>query len=279
MAGNAGTMSILERSFAPSLALAAAVLVSLPSSARAQASTKPAEGAKPEDDSGAHLSGIEIMARPTIGGAGAQSPLHVAPGVRTVGDVPSILTGASPYGTAVGVGAAVGFRFHPLFSMGFRGDIQQISASAPDGTSDLSRGRQSAGLYARGYPLALSESLRRYVDPWASIGVAYVHDGQSFHHPAATTLGTSIDAAWSLDQHAIGVPIGIGLDYRLTRAIAVGPSFEYMFLAPIAGCAKQSAAGFQDNRMCTDSSGPQALAMDALGSWTVGIDLRLTPFR
>jgi hypothetical protein len=234
---------------------------------------------QPADDSGEHLSGLEIMVRPTIGGAGASSPVHVAPGARTVGDVPSVLQGSSPYGTGFGVGGEIGFRFHPVFAMGLRADLSQISSTNPDGITELSRSRQTAGLYARGYPLSLSPSIRKYVDPWAMVGVSYVHDGQSFHHPAATTLGTSVDASWQLDQHAIGVPIGIGVDYRVTKAISIGPSFVYTILAPIAGCAKQSASGFQDNKLCTDSSGAQALAQDATGSWNVGLDLRFTPFK
>jgi opacity protein-like surface antigen len=232
------------------------------------------------DASGDHLRSLELTLRPSLGNVGASSPLHVAPGARVVGDVPAVLGGgASPYGSSAGVGAAIGFRFHPLFSMGLRADLATVSASAPDdGTTDLSRSRQSAGLYARAYPLALSAAVRRWIDPWVSAGVSYVHDGQSFHHPAATSRGTTVDGTWSLDEHAIGVPLAVGVDYRVTRAISIGPSFEYTLLAPIAGCAKLSAAGFQDTRFCTDNTGPQALVADGAGSWNVGLDLRVTPF-
>lgn len=270
MPGNVGIMKLAHVLFASVLLL--------PSAAFAQ--QKPKAEEPPVDDSAEHLSGLELMVRPVFGGAGAKSPVHVSPGVQTVGDVPSPLMGTtSPYGTGFGVGGEIGFRFHPVFAMGLRADLMSISSTAPDGISDLSRARQSAGLYARGYPLSLSPSIRKYVDPWAMVGVSYVHDGQSFHHPAQTTLGTSVDATWQLDQHAIGVPIGIGVDYRVTKFMSVGPSFVYTILAPIAGCAKQSAAGFQDNKLCTDSSGAQALAQDAVGSWNVGLDLRFTPFK
>lgn len=233
----------------------------------------------PSEDGSKHLSGLEIGVRPTFGGAGADSPLVVAPGARVVGDIPSVLRGGSPYGVSFGAGAMLGYRFHPLVSAGLRGDFGSVSATDPnDGTRGLSRDWQSAGLYMRAYPLAWHDAIRSYVDPWISAGVTYVHDGQTFARPAGTASGTTVSADWQLDSHSIGVPLGIGVDYRVTKAISVGPSFEYVIMNPIAGCAKQSAPGFQANRICTDNEGGAALLAEARGAWNVGLAIRLTPF-
>lgn len=261
-------------SFFSSFVFAFALLTGRAATARAAETAEPTP-----DDGGAHLSGLEIMVRPTLGGAGAASPIVASPSARTASGVPSILSGATPYGASLGAGAQLGFRFHPLVSAGLRGDFGTVSASAPsDGTKELSRSWQSAGLYVRAYPLALSPSVRRWVDPWIAAGITYMHDGQRFGLPAKTSAGTTVDAEWQLDSHAIGVPLAVGLDYRVTPALSVGPSFEWILTSPIAGCAKQSAAGFQANRLCTDNEGPNALVADAAFAWNVGLGIKLTPF-
>ena len=254
--------------------LAFASLVTLPAIAGA---TEPAERPA-SDDSGAHLTSLELMVRPTLGGAGGSSLVHTAPGL--AGNPSKVFDGsASPYGASFGVGAELGFRFHPLVAAGLRGDLAKVSATAPtDGTTDLSRSRQSAGLYARAYPLALNESIRKHFDPWLATGIVYMHDTQDFHLPV-TSSGTTFDSTLKLEHHGVGVPLAIGLDYRLTRAISVGPSFEYTFLVPIAGCLTVSAAG-QSSENCSGGSGAgsKAIVADATGAWTAGLDIRFTPF-
>jgi len=264
--------------------LALASLLTVPAVAGA---TEPAEKsaadqpakAEPADDSGAHLTSLELMVRPTLGGAGGGSLVTIPPSIP--GNTSRIFDGsASPYGASFGVGAEIGFRFHPLVAAGLRGDLAKVSASAPnDGTTDLSRSRQSAGLYARAYPLALSPSIRKHVDPWFASGVLYMHDTQSFTLPAATTAGTTVNAAWKLEAHGVGIPLAIGVDYRVTRAISIGPSFEYTLLVPIAGCASRSALG-QVSENCSggSSAASKTIVAEATGAWTAGLDLRFTPF-
>lgn len=278
MPGNPGT-TMLHRTTFFSLTLLSVTTTLASSSAAAPPIAKDAPPEEATAPSDAHLRSLELALRPTIGGAGAGSPLHTGPGVRTDG-VPSLLTGGSaPYGTAFGVDASLGFRFHPLISGGLRGGIASIAAASGPDATNLSRVRQTAGLYARLYPLALAEPLRAHFDPWIGVGAMYVHDAQSFGSTAKTNVGTTVNAAWQIDHHAIGIPVGVGLDYRLTKALSVGPSFEMVFLSPVAGCARQSASGFQDNRMCTDNdTTTKALVADAPLSWNVGLDLRVTPF-
>lgn len=241
------------------------------------------EKAQVEPDSSEHLRGLEIMLRPTFGGAGGKSPLHAAPGLG--GTIPPVFDGvSSPYGAGFGIGAELGFRFHPIVSAGLRGYIESLSATAPDATvKDISRSRKSAGLYLRGYPLSLSGKIRRYIDPWIATGVTYINDRQSFQAPASVTDGRTIrtvDASYQVEHHAIGVPLGIGIDYRLTRAVSLGPSFEYTFVTGLGGCVKATAAGMAEGKFCTDNDGPTkaAAVADSFGSWTLGLNLRLTPF-
>ncbi len=231
------------------------------------------------DDSAAHLKSLELMIRPTFGGAGGGSLVRIGPGL--VGNTSKIFDGsASPYGASFGVGGEVGFRFHPLVSAGLRGDLATVSATAPnDGSTELSRSRQSAGFYLRAYPLALNESIRKHIDPWFATGVVYMHDAQTFHMPAATNSGATVDATVKLEHHGVGVPLAMGIDYRLTRALSIGPSFEYTLLFPIAGCATLSALG-QSNEICSNGSGAsrKAVLAESTGAWTAGLDLRFTPF-
>lgn len=237
---------------------------------------KPADKA---DDSGTHLTALELMVRPTVGGAGGGSMVTIPQG--TQGNNSKILDGsASPYGASYGVGAELGFRFHPVVSAGLRGDLTTVSATAPnDGTTDISRSRQSAGLYARGYPLALNESVRKYIDPWFATGIMYMHDTQNFHLPAATRAGPTVDSTVKLEHHGVGIPLAIGVDYRVTRFLSIGPSFEYTLLVPIAGCATQSALG-QSNEICSGGAGQDSklITAQATGAWTTGLDIRFTPF-
>ncbi len=260
--------------------LAFASLFALPAVAGATEPSEKAAAKAAVDDSGTHLTMLELMVRPTLGGAGGGSLVHTGPNV--AGNPSKIFDGsASPYGASYGVGAELGFRFHPLVSGGLRGDLSKVSATAPnDGTTDLSRGRQSAGFYTRAYPLALNESIRKYIDPWFATGIVYMHDTQDFHMPAATNIGTKVDSTVKLEHHGVGIPLAIGVDYRVTRFLSIGPSIEYTLLVPIAGCATQSAAGFQGNEVCSGGSGAasKAVIADATGAWTAGLDIRFTPF-
>lgn len=250
--------------------------------AAAPASTTTADEAKTTasatDTAEEHLRGLEIALRPSIGSAGASSPLQAR---GDSADTPQPLRpGAGLYGPSIGGGLQLGFRFHPLVSAGLRADIGTVSASAPtDGTKDLSRSWQSGGLYARVYPLALNEGMRRYVDPWVATGVTYVHDVQSFSTSTPSATG-NVDVAWQADSHAIGVPIGVGVDYRLTKWLSAGPSFEYTIMNPIAGCVKgMNPATGAEARACTDdSSAKKGLVAVATGAWNASLMLRVTPF-
>lgn len=247
----------------------------LPAEARAQETTERTTGEE-------HLRGLEIMLRPTFGSASGDSPVQLAanPKVRVAGDPGAVLTGASPYGAGFVGQAFLGYRFHPLVSGGLRAGMRSASASTPsDGSTNLSRSSWDAGFYVRGYPLALSDSVRKYVDPWIVVGVEYMRDTQTFQRPTPTTRGSTIDADWSLDHHAVAVPIGIGIDYRVHPMISVGPSFEFAIAVPVAGCATQSAPGFSTNGYCSNEDpGKGTIEAKTYAVWSAGLDLKVTLF-
>lgn len=249
----------------------------LPVLALSSSSAFAAENAEPPKPtpSDAHLRGVEIALRPSIGGAGADSPVTSS---SAGADAPAVFrSGSAPFGLAAGIGAQVGWRFHPIVSAGFRLDLSRVSADAPsDGTKDIGRETMGAGLYTRIYPLALNENIRRHIDPWIGVGAGYAHDVVSFTRPERTNRG-NVDAKWQADRHAIAVPIGIGIDYRATEWLSVGPSFEYVIMNPVAGCAKVSASGIPETKICSDDSSNGLVASNS-GAWNAGLMLRVTPF-
>ncbi len=231
-----------------------------------------------DDTSSEHLQGLELTLRPTFGSVGSASPLKTAGPNASSSDIPRIFhPGTTGYGSSFGAGLQIGYRFHPLISAGLRGDFGTVTADRPTGgTTSISRDWQSAGLYARVYPLALNERMRRHLDPWIATGITYVHDSQTFVFPTATSEGSKVDATYSADSHAIGIPIGIGVDYRVTNWFSLGPSFEYVIMNPVAGCIAASASGFEGTRTCTDQS--PSLEAKVEGTWHAGLTLRITPF-
>lgn len=221
------------------------------------------------------------MLRPALGAAPSTSPVRyeASPLVRFA-DPGALLQGASPYGTGFIGQAFLGYRFHPLVSVGLRAGTRSASASAlTDGSSNLARSAWDVGLYVRAYPLALSESTRKFLDPWLSVGVEYLHDAQTFQRPVALSGGGSIPADWTLTHHAVAVPLGFGVDYRILPMLSVGPSFEYAIASGVTGCAKASAAGYSSNTFCSDEDpGKQVIKAKTYGVWSVGLDVKVTLF-
>ena len=115
----------------------------------------------------AHLRGLELMLRPALGAASSDSPVRYQARAGVTGlDPGALLTGASPYGLGFVGQGFVGYRFHPVISAGLHAGFRTSSASRlSDGSSDLSRSAWDAGLYVRGYPLALHDKIRRHLDP------------------------------------------------------------------------------------------------------------------
>lgn len=243
-----------------------------------------------DDNSASHLSGLEVMVRPGVGAASGNSPIqyHDDANVRVpAAGVSNLIKGASPYGVGFVGLASLGYRFHPVISAGFRGGIQTISSDASlvgnDGTTNVSRSAWNAGFYVRGYPLALNERVRKRLDPWVSVGVGYLRDAQTYNGPLVVVNSagaqTTLTADYALDHHAVAIPIGIGVDYRVLPMLSIGPSVEYTIAPAIAGCWGQSAPEVPASTYCTSSDpGREILSASTYGALSAGIDIKLTPF-
>jgi hypothetical protein len=219
----------------------------------ARAAEPGAEAPKVEDSS-AGLKGVELMLRPSFGGAPSDSPVKFAPsnGVQFQGD--------------------------PGLSAGLRGGFRSASGSnLDDGSTKLSRTGWDGGLYVRFYPAAPAPSVSKYIDPWVSVGLSYQHDQQSFSKPLATSGGGSVQGDVSLEHHAVSVPLAIGVDYRVTKFLSLGPSFELAINNPIAGCVSTSAAGFAGTTYCSNSEpGKNFVKAETYVAWNAGLDAKVT---
>jgi hypothetical protein len=240
---------------------------------------EPGEAPKAEDSS-AGLKGIELMLRPSFGGAPSDSPVKFAPqnGVQFQGDPGALMKGASPWGNGFVGQASVGYRFIPLLSAGVRAGFRSASGSnLDDGSTKLSRTGWDGGLYLRFYPAAAAPSVSRYVDPWISAGIGYQRDTQSFQKGLPTSNGGSVQADVTLDHHAISVPIALGVDYRVTKFLSLGPSFELAINNPIAGCVSTAAAGFAGSTYCSNTDpGKNFVKAETYLAWNAGLDAKVT---
>ncbi len=270
-------MLLLRRLFlVPSASLLSSLLLA---SAPALAAEPSAEAPKAEAPA-AGLKGFELMLRPSFGGAPSDSPVKFAPqnGVQFQGDPGALLKGASPWGSGFVGQASVGYRFIPLMSAGLRAGFRRVSGSdLDDGSTNLSRTGWEGGFYLRLYPAAAAPSVSKYVDPWVSVGVGYQNDAQSFKRRIATSNGGNVQGDVSLDHHAISVPIAIGVDYRVTKFLSLGPSFELGVNSPIAGCMSTSAPGFAGTTYCSNAEpGKNFVKAETYLAWNAGLDAKVT---
>jgi len=225
------------------------------------------------------LKGFELMLRPSFGGAGSDSPIRHQPDPGTAGlqgGAGQLMEGASPWSPGFVGQATVGYRFLPFLSAGLRGGIRTASGSNLADAQDLSRTAWDAGFYVRGYPLAGVASVSKYVDPWIGTGVTYMRDTQSAKTAVRTTTGGTVMADYTLDHHAVAIPIAIGVDYRVTRFLSLGPSFEYTIASSVAGCASVKFAGQGPTYCSSEEPGSRFIKANGYGVWTAGLDAKLT---
>ena len=230
------------------------------------------------DSPSAGLKGFELMLRPSFGGAPSDSPVRFTPNKSFVGDPGALMQGASPWGYGFVGQASVGYRFVPFLSAGLRGGFRSASGTdLSDGSTNLSRTGWDAGAYVRFYPAVFAESVSKYIDPWVSAGISYQHDQQSFQRGIPASNGANVQADWSIEHHAVSIPLAIGVDYRVAKFLSVGPSFEAAINNPIAGCLTTSAPGFAGSTYCSNSEpGKQFIKADTYVAWNAGLDAKVT---
>lgn len=232
------------------------------------------------EDSAAGLKGFELMLRPSFGGAPSDSPVKFAPqnNVQFQGDPGALMKGASPWGYGFVGQASVGYRFIPFVSAGLRGGFRSASGSnLDDGSTKLSRSGWDAGLYARFYPAVFAPSVSQHLDPWFSVGIGYQQDNQSFQRGLGAPGGATVQADVSLQHHAVSVPLAIGVDYRVTKFLSLGPSFELAINNRIAGCVTTSATGFAGSTYCSNTEpGKNFIKAETYAAWNAGLDAKVT---
>ncbi len=156
---------------------------------------------------------------------------------RTIRDAdttgPSFVGNARLLGPGVYFRATLGYRFIPLISAGLSFSIQQLGAGLVEGSSMAfvpTASAMFAGVYARFYFMSLipgvsntrrvefatAADLRRF-DPWFSLGL---EPFQRFSlEQRIPGDPTQFDV---FTRTSIGVPVGVGADYRLLPMLAVG---------------------------------------------------------
>jgi hypothetical protein len=254
----------------------------VPASALADDNGEKKEESTAEDPSKG-LKGFELMLRPSFGGAASDSPVKLAPSADVA--FQTLMKGGSRWGTGFVGQASVGYRFVPFLSAGLRAGFRSASRSSVDDSStNLSRTGENGGLYVRFYPAVFAPSVSKYIDPWVSAGIGYEHDNQSFRKDAPTGLSTSgmipvtqLRVDMSIDHHAISVPLAIGVDYRVTTFLSLGPSFELAINNPIAGCITMSAPGFASETYCSNTQpGKGFVKAETYAVWNAGVDAKVT---
>ncbi len=228
----------------------------------------------------ANQRGLELMVRTAYGSAPADSPVRYAPLTVLVPKVDVNLANGTdqPYGGGFVGSAFIGYRFASFMSVGLRGGYRGSAADkVNDGSTNVAREAWDAGFYLRAYPLAVVPKVGKYLDPWISVGAIYTRDVQAFDKSVTASNGAQVAAHWTLDHHAVAVPIGVGIDYRVLPMLSVGPSFEYAIAVPVAGCVAVSASGATGAKYCSgDPPGDQFMKANGYGVWSVGLQVRAT---
>lgn len=160
---------------------------------------------------------------------------------------PEVSAPYDSFGPSYGVNLAVGWRFHPAVSAGLLGGYQALSSAQTFSSqeamfvpTDVLRSFR-AGAYARVYPMAFfngslhnprvmfqSWTDRRRFEPWLSLGVEFANYQRDRSYNDVSRLDSY--AQWRTSY--VGVPIGIGAEYRVLQSLAVGLSF---IVSPLVG--------------------------------------------
>jgi hypothetical protein len=128
---------------------------------------------------------------------------------------------------SVGLQAEVGYRIVPAFTAGLHGTYQFLSvnrdrAMIPSGTS-ASAGAGAFGVYGRVHPLAFmrggGDGISR-VDLFAGIGIDFVASAFIGTHTEGVPIFGTVDTV--AQTAGVAMPISIGVDFGLTRNIAIG---------------------------------------------------------
>jgi len=226
--------------------------------------------------------GLEVSLRPGLGSAGSDSPVLYKPtGLAKMQpeSVGSIWAGtAKPYGVGITLDAAVGYRFSHFASVGIAGGWRQSGVddkAASDQLTNVGRSALQIGLYGRGYLPTLLPNL----DPWFSVGVAYLYDKQTYDQSIDVSGLGKVPFTISLQHHGLGIPIGVGLDFKVLRFLALGASVQYEIVPGVAACMETSPHNpnmLGVSECSTADSKVRVTSAETYGTWSAGLDVRLS---
>jgi len=210
--------------------------------------------------------GIEVSLSLGVGGFGdTDERLFLAPR--------DVASGAPSYEAFTGglaLQGQLGYRIAPFVSAGVSFNVQSLEATqlhSPQETGFGARDSFSSwqmGVYGRFYPMAMMHAHRsnprvffrgwgdlRRLDPWVSLGFTL---SQQITRDRSYTDPLNI-ASWQ--TRFVGVPIGIGAEYRITPSLAAG--FQLGVIPLVAGGVDKSVqarrtTGSTDNVTVTESS-------------------------
>jgi len=211
--------------------------------------------------------GLEVVLRPGYGSAGDTSPTRYEANPNNPMQASTIWDGtAKPYGGGFVLDGAVGYRPLSFVSVGLTGGwrTSAVSSSANEPTG-VSRSAWQVGFYGRGY-LPVTGALNAF-DPWASVGVNYVYDKQTYDQSLTVPTGTV-----SLRTTGSG---SLGRRNRLPHLALFcrGPSFQYEIVTGMGGCMIPPGG---ESHQCSDAdSSIRVTAAKNYGVWSIGLGLRL----
>jgi hypothetical protein len=115
-------------------------------------------------------------------------------------------------------------------------------------------------------------------DPWVSAGATYVYDTQTYDQIVTVSGLGDVTMPISLAHHGIGIPLALGIDYRVLPFLAVGPFFRYEPVVAVAGCMSSNPT--QPNVIgasycSTADSRERVTGADNYGIWSLLLELRL----
>jgi hypothetical protein len=189
--------------------------------------------------------GLELSLLPGFGGAFTHDEGVFLPAER----LPRPESGApfDSFGASVGGDLAVGWRFAPFVSAGLRGGYQSLTTANVFASSQAaympqdSIGSFHVGVYGRVYPMSFfngsqhnprvffdSATDRRRFEPWLSLGVEFAQYRRHRTYNDVTVMDSY--STWTTSY--VGIPIGVGMEYRILQPLAVGLSFT---VTPLVG--------------------------------------------
>lgn len=234
--------------------------------------------------------GIEVQFMPGIGGAfthhdGVFLPSQELPRPEDGEPIDS-------FGASAAFSLAAGYRITPYLSAGLTGSYQLLAQTDLYPRAELGLGPYDTirsfqvGAYARVYPMSFFNGSatnprvffdtwtdRRRFEPWLSLGVSFAQFSRLRDYTDVSYVGSY--TRWT--TRYLGIPIGVGVDYRIIPSLAVGLAFN---VAPLVGGGTSKERSIHESRpgvdQTTTSSTEYAPAADSNTSYFVGLSVRYT---